>query len=58
MIRTLLPAATENTTRQFLNCATLLLERPADLDAVRRDRSLLPSALIEGENATTDRSQC
>ena len=48
-IRTLLPAATENTTRQFLNCATLLLERPADLDAVRRDRSLLRSALIEGE---------
>ena len=48
-IRTLLPAATENTTRQFLNCLTLLLQRPQLLDAVGQDRSLLPGALAEGE---------
>ena len=48
-VRTLLPAATDNTTRQFLNTATLLLERPAVLDEVRADRSLLPGALAEGE---------
>lgn len=48
-VRTLLPAATDNTTRQFLNTATLLLQRPDVLAAVRADRSLLPGALVEGE---------
>jgi cytochrome P450 len=48
-IRSLLPAATDNTTRQLLISATLLLERPAVLDEIRHDRSLLPSALIETE---------
>ncbi len=48
-IRALLPAATENTSRQFLNTTTLLLQHPESLHAVRDDRSLLPGALVEGE---------
>jgi cytochrome P450 len=48
-IRSLLPAATDNTTRQLLISATLLLERPDVLDEIRHDRSLLVNALIETE---------
>jgi cytochrome P450 len=48
-IRSLLPAATDNTTRQLLISATLLLERPEVLEEIRQDRSLLPAALVETE---------
>lgn len=49
-IRGLLQAATDNTTRQFLNTTLLVLERPKEVrDAVRDDRSLLPAAMIEAE---------
>jgi cytochrome P450 len=47
--RSILQAATENTTRQFLNTATCLLLRPALLDAVRVDRTLVKPAIVEGE---------
>jgi cytochrome P450 len=48
-VRSLLPAATDNTTRQLLITAALLLERPDALRAVRDDRSLLPAATLEAE---------
>lgn len=48
-LRALLLAATDNTTRQFLNTLALLLERPDELDRIRRDRSRLRLALVEGE---------
>ena len=46
-IRMLLPAAAETTTRTFGSLVTLLLERPALLDRIRADRSLIPRALDE-----------
>ncbi len=52
-VRSILPAATENTTRQFLNTLTLLLERPTLLDAVRRDPEKLMPAIVEGERCET-----
>ncbi|BAV43658.1 cytochrome P450 226B1 [Mycobacterium ulcerans subsp. shinshuense] len=48
-LRSLLLAATDTTTRQFLNTLTLLLQRPDELDRIRRDRSRLRLALAEGE---------
>jgi cytochrome P450 len=48
-VRSLLPAATDNTTRQLLVTAALLLGRPDDLDAIRADRSLLAPATVEAE---------
>jgi cytochrome P450 len=46
-VRSLLPAAGETTTRTFGSLMTLLLERPALLDRVRADRSLVPRAIDE-----------
>lgn len=46
-VRSLLPAAGETTTRTFGSLMTLLLERPALLDRVRNDRSLVPKAIDE-----------
>jgi cytochrome P450 len=48
-VRSLLPAATDNTSRQLLITAALLFERPDDLAAIREDRSLLANAAIEAE---------
>lgn len=48
-VRNSLPAATENTWRQFLNTMTCLLSRPEALDAIRADRTLMRQAVIEGE---------
>jgi cytochrome P450 len=48
-VRSLLPAATDNTSRQLLVTAALLFERPDDLAAIREDRSLLANAAIEAE---------
>jgi cytochrome P450 len=48
-VRTIVGAATENTSRQFLNTMVCLLERPALLQAVRDDRALLPQAVVEAE---------
>ncbi|WP_246398171.1 cytochrome P450 [Mycobacterium vicinigordonae] len=48
-LRALLLAATDNTTRQFLNTLTLLLEHPDELERVRQDRNRLQLALVEGE---------
>jgi cytochrome P450 len=45
-VRNSLPAATETTTRQFLNMMTLL-ERPDQLDALRTDRTPIPRAVAE-----------
>ena len=44
-----LPAATENTWRQFLNTMTCLLVRPELVDEVRADRELVPLVISEGE---------
>ena len=46
-VRSLLPAASETTTRTFGSLMTLLLERPELLDRVRRDRSLVSKAIDE-----------
>ncbi|MDW3682359.1 cytochrome P450 [Cupriavidus sp. CV2] len=46
-VRSLLPAAGETTTRTFGSLMTLLLERPALLERVRQDRSLVPKAIDE-----------
>lgn len=48
-MRALLLAATDNTSRQFLNTLTLLLQRPDELERIHRDRSRLQLALVEGE---------
>lgn len=45
--RMLLPAAAETTTRQWSNLMACLLSRPAVLDEVRQDRSLIPKAIDE-----------
>jgi cytochrome P450 len=55
-VRSLLPAASETTTRTFLNVMTCLLERPAVMDQLRKDKSLIPKAINEAnrlEAATT-----
>jgi cytochrome P450 len=46
-VRSLLPAAGETTTRTFGSLMTLLLERPALLERVRNDRSLVNKAIDE-----------
>lgn len=46
-VRSLLPAAGETTTRTFGSLMTLLLERPAVLERVRNDRSLVNKAIDE-----------
>ncbi|CAN5335188.1 cytochrome P450 [soil metagenome] len=46
-VRSLLPAAGETTTRTFGSLMTLLLERPALLERVRNDRSLVGKAIDE-----------
>ncbi|GAA7766929.1 cytochrome [Cupriavidus sp. SHE] len=46
-VRSLLPAAGETTTRTFGSLMALLLERPALLERVRADRSLVPRAIDE-----------
>ena len=46
-VRSLLPAAGETTTRTFGSLMTLLLQRPALLERVRADRSLVPRAIDE-----------
>lgn len=47
-LRTLLPAATETTTRNWLNVMACLLEHPQALEEVCADRSLLLPAIDEG----------
>ena len=47
-LRLLLPAGVETTFRSTGNLLYLLLTHPDQLDAVRRDRSLLPQAIEEG----------
>jgi cytochrome P450 len=47
LVRPLLLAAAETTSRSFSNLLQLLLERPAVLDRVRNDRSLVPAAVHE-----------
>ncbi len=47
IIRMLLPAAAETTTRSFANMMVLLLDRPELLDQIRKDRSLIPKAINE-----------
>ena len=46
-VRSLLPAAGETTTRTFSSIMTLLLERPALLEQVRKDRSLIAKVIDE-----------
>lgn len=46
-VRSLLPAAGETTTRTFSSVMTLLLERPALVERVRSDRSLVPKLIDE-----------
>ena len=46
--RSLVPAASETTTRTWLNSLLCLLERPDVLDEVRENRELLPAAMDEG----------
>ncbi|MDX2937765.1 cytochrome P450 [Streptomyces ipomoeae] len=48
-VRTLLLAATESTTRTFLNVATLLFTRPELLDEVRANPSRIDAVMREGE---------
>jgi cytochrome P450 len=48
VMRQMLPAAAETTTRAWLNVMTCLLERPEVLEAVREDTSLIPNAVEEG----------
>ncbi|MED5812127.1 cytochrome P450 [Mycolicibacterium sp. 050232] len=47
-MRNLLPAGAETTSRSTASLAFALLTHPAQLDAVRADRSLLPQAIEEG----------
>jgi cytochrome P450 len=47
--RSILQAATDNTTRQALNAITCLLVRPEVLEEIRSDRTLLLPALVEAE---------
>lgn len=46
-VRSLLPAASETTTRTFGTLLTLLLENPQTLERVRNDRSLVNKAIDE-----------
>ncbi|ANG64396.1 cytochrome [Marinobacterium aestuarii] len=46
-VRSLLPAASETTTRTFGTLMTLLLQNPAVLERVRNDRSLVSKAIDE-----------
>lgn len=46
-VRSLLPAATETTSRTFGSLMVLLLENPSTLERVRADRSLVPRAVDE-----------
>src|SRR5690606_13208603 len=46
-VRSLLPAAGETTSRTFGSVMTLLLERPALLERVRQDRSLVSKVIDE-----------
>lgn len=48
LIRQFLPAAAETTTRSFGSMLVALLQRPALLDRVRADRSLVPKVIAEG----------
>ena len=47
LVRMLLPAAAETTTRTFANMMVLLFRHPDTLERLRRDRSLLRAALNE-----------
>lgn len=47
LVRMLLLAAAETTSRTFSNMIIMLLERPDILEKVRRDRKLIPKALTE-----------
>lgn len=47
IIRMLLPAAAETTTRSFANMMVLLLDRPALLEQIKADRSLVSKAINE-----------
>ena len=47
IIRMLLPAAAETTTRSFANMMVLLLDRPELLDRIRADRKLVGKAINE-----------
>ncbi|MDB6063034.1 MAG: hypothetical protein JWM78_3137 [Verrucomicrobiaceae bacterium] len=47
IVRMLLPAAAETTTRSFSNMMVLLLDRPELLEQIRNDRSLVPKAINE-----------
>lgn len=48
LIRQMLPAAAETTTRSFGSTLVALLERPALLARVRNDRNLVPKVINEG----------
>lgn len=48
LIRQMLPAAAETTTRSFGSTLVALLERPALLERVRKDRTLVPKVINEG----------
>lgn len=48
LIRQMLPAAAETTTRSFGSMLVALLERPALLARIRADRTLVPKAVNEG----------
>ena len=48
LIRQFLPAAAETTTRSFGSTLVALLQRPALLDRVRADRTLVPKVVNEG----------
>lgn len=48
LIRQFLPAAAETTTRSFGSMLVALLERPALLERVRADRTLVPKVVAEG----------
>ena len=52
-LRTLLPAAAETTTRSFGSILVALLERPALLERIRADRSLVDKAITEGMRWST-----
>jgi cytochrome P450 len=47
LVRMMLPAAAETTTRTFANTMVLLFDHPETLERVRRDRSLVRAALNE-----------
>lgn len=48
LIRQFLPAAAETTTRSFGSTLVALLQRPALLERVREDRTLVPKVVAEG----------